>query len=528
MSSHALSDEDFHLFQQFLVTETGLYFDNSHAHSLADALNERRQKRGHTTFKEYYHYLRYHLEGRGELKELLVLITTGETYFFRNVAQFDVLMKDVLPEIIARKRAAGETTIKIWSAGSSRGDEAYSVAIALMEVLPEYRDWKIMIQGTDINRDVLAAARAAVYTTKDIGELPPEFVEKYFVRQRAEYVLNVEVKSLAWFQYHNMVRDSFAQEGMQGVDIIFCRNVTIYFNMETTKALIGRFYDSLLEGGYLFLGHSETLWQFEHQFKTVEYPHTFIYKKERRDAAVRKLPAERLGAEALSPPRSPIALPSVRFDTPSTMFSTGVSSPTVDKAADQPLKPGLAPGIFEKNRALDFEMKALLLEATFFYHNKKYTEALVRLDRIIAGGTTHLRANLLKAVICADQEKYDEAVMLLEQIVTRDNLHVEATLLLATLKVKTGKLSEAETFFRRVMYISPQEPLAYFHLGNVYLAQKKPAKAHLEFKNAAGLLEKRPADEPVPFSEGLSFGVLLQVCRQNMSMSGGTQQGSGK
>ncbi|MEI6438262.1 MAG: CheR family methyltransferase [Candidatus Omnitrophota bacterium] len=506
-----LSEDDFRLFQEFLIAETGLYFDNSHDHSLISSLYDRRLKRGHATYKEYYNFLHYHPEGRAELRELLVLITTGETYFFRNMAQFEVLMRDILPEIIRKKTAAGDRTIKIWSAGSSRGDEAYSVAIALMEVLPEYLDWKVMLQGTDINREVLSVARAGVYTPKDIGELPPEYVEKYFTRQRSEFILNSSVKSLVNFFYHNLCKDSFAQEGMQGVDIIFCRNVTIYFNLETTKALIGRFYDSLLDGGYLFLGHSETLWQINHQFKTVEYPHTFIYRKDlsaspghSKAGAPRALSAP----AAVEAPRAMISLPTVKFEDGSPALIVG-HAPASLLSRDLA---GVAPVVHK-----DMEADALLLEATYFYQNKKYVEALARLDRIITRSEGHIRGNFLKAVIYADQERYEEAVTFLERIISKSSLNLDATLLLATLKSKLGKLTEAETFFRRVIYLAANEPLAYFHLGNIYTSQKKYLKAALEFKNAIRLLEKCAPEDPVKFSEGLSCGTLLQVCKHNLA-----------
>ncbi|MBF0484652.1 MAG: hypothetical protein HQL25_08130 [Candidatus Omnitrophica bacterium] len=274
-----LSEEDFLLFQEFLKEETGLYFENKEDHVLCGALLERMKKKGHGSYEEYYHYLKYHSESRFELRELLNLLTTGETFFFRNMPQFQVLMRDVLPEIIERKRKVGDHSLKIWSAGCSKGDEAFSVVIAIMEVLPDYKDWNIVILGTDVNRNVLISAREAIYTARDVGELPEGYVEKYFTRKGSDYRLNPEVKSLVKFEYHNLSKDSFGLEGMMGADIIFCRNVTIYFHFETTKELISKFYDALSDGGFLFLGHAETLWQITHSFQTIEYPETFIYKK---------------------------------------------------------------------------------------------------------------------------------------------------------------------------------------------------------------------------------------------------------
>ncbi|MBF0595022.1 MAG: tetratricopeptide repeat protein [Candidatus Omnitrophica bacterium] len=486
-----LSEADFLLFQEYFESETGLFFENHQDHLLLSALAERMARKGHSSHKEYYNYLKYHPEARLELREILTLLTTGETYFFRNIAQFEVLMQDVLPEIIKRKRASGDRSLRVWSAGCSRGDEAYSVAIAIMEVLADFRDWDISILGSDINRDVLAVAREAVYTPKDLGELPAEYVEKFFHRKKSEYVLNADVKALGRFNFHNLCKDSFGQEGMTGLDIIFCRNVTIYFNPETTRKLMGRFYESLADGGYMFLGHSETLWQINHHFRTIEYPHTFIYKKE-------------LGVVPM--------VQEARAVVPLPVFKFGDDQPAFTIASEPGAVPPAGEAFFS-----DPETDGLLTEATRAYQKKKYDVALTALDKIVARHDTHARAHFLKSVILADQEKYEEAASLLVGVVQKDSLNEEAAFLLATLFAKMGKVTEAETYFRRIVYLSADEPLTYFHLGNIYAAQKKPAKAELEFKNAIRLLEKRTADEPVRFSEDFSSGLLLQACKHNLA-----------
>ncbi|MBF0387241.1 MAG: tetratricopeptide repeat protein [Candidatus Omnitrophica bacterium] len=501
----ALSDEDFVRFQEFFVNETGLYFDNSKDQSLISALSERLTKKGHSSYKEYYNYLKYHPESRFELREILTLLTTGETYFFRNIAQFEVLMQDVLPEIIKRKKPTADRSIRVWSAGCSRGDEAYSIMIAIMEILPDYRDWNISILGTDINRDVLAVAREAVYTPKDLGELPAEFVERYFHRKRADYILNSDVKPPVRFVYHNLCKDQFSQDGMCGIDIVFCRNVTIYFNPDTTRALMGRFYNALADGGYMFLGHSETLWQINHQFRTIEYPHTFIYKKD-------------LGAVVPEPSPAQVSLPVFSFDE-KIFGSSGLSSfrpAGAPGTADNFSPSGAAVPSVEEVFFMDSQTEAYVNEAGDNYRGRKYAEAFVCLEKALARNAGHPRANLLKAVILADQAKYDEAIAVLSALVQKDNLNEEATFLLALLYAKAGLAVKAEAMFRRIIFLAADEPLAYFHLGNILAARQLPPRAALEFRNAIRLLEKRPANEPVKFGDDLSSGALLQACKRNL------------
>lgn len=274
-----LTDSEFLLFQKILVDEGGLYFDRDKIHALEPVLAERLKQHHCSSYQGYYEFLKSHSEGRKEIRELLDLLTIGETFFFRGAPHFDALMKTVLPEIIRRKAACSRESLVFWSAGCSRGDEPYSLAIAVMETLPDWRKWDVSILGTDINRQALVFAREGVYSSRDVAELRPDYLERYFKKSGPHFIVNEDVKRLVRFQDHNLARDPFFAEGMQGCDIIFCRNVTIYFDFPTTQRVINQFYDCLLPEGYLFIGYAETLWQVTDRFQTVEFPQAFIYKK---------------------------------------------------------------------------------------------------------------------------------------------------------------------------------------------------------------------------------------------------------
>src|SRR5512136_2602108 len=209
-----LSAADFTLFQGLLIETSGLFFEESRSQSLHLALWQRLKHRGYDSYREYYNLLKFHPEGRLEIRELLDLITIGETYFFRNKAQFDVLMKFVLPEIMQRKINSGEKWLRVWSAGCSGGDETYSIAMAMMEVVPSYQNWHISILGTDINRNVLARAKEAIYGEKHIGHLQKEYLTKYFNVRGTTYILNTNVRELAGFEYHNLATGPFIHERM--------------------------------------------------------------------------------------------------------------------------------------------------------------------------------------------------------------------------------------------------------------------------------------------------------------------------
>ena len=502
-----LSSGDFALFQELLIEACGLHFEEDRKQSLHLALWERLQQRGYDSYREYYNLLKFHPEGRLEICELLDLITIGETYFFRNKAQFNVLMSSVLPEIMQRKSGARDKSIRVWSAGCSRGDEPYSIAIAIREVLPFDQKWTISILGTDINRNGLASAKEATYGGKDVAHLPKEYLGKYFKPKGSSYVLNTDVRESVQFEYHNLVKDPFVNEKMQMVDLVFCRNVTIYFDFQTTRRVIENFYNCLVPEGYLFLGHTETLWQITDKFERVEFPQTFIYQKKLRP--VRE--------DAMKPF---IAVPEIRIeDLTRSMAPMRPSGATLSEPS---------PRGFEGS-ASTHEMdtsKRFLQETMSGLQGKpeplgQVEQPLDRAsppspDRMIARGKNHILTYLADATLLANEAKYKEAADILTKVIELDNLSVEAYYLLGVLSYKSGNLKEAETQFRKVIYVTPDSALAYFNLGNIYLYQRKFSEAARAFRNAIRLSEKRPKDEQIRFCEDFTVDFLLRACRNNL------------
>jgi chemotaxis protein methyltransferase CheR len=544
-----LSSDDFSLFQELLIETSGLFFEESRSQSLHLALWQRLQHRGHDSYREYYNLLKFHPEGRLEIRELLDLITIGETYFFRNKAQFDVLMKFVLPEMMQRKMDSGEKWLRVWSAGCSGGDETYSIAMALMEVIPSYQNWHISILGTDINRNVLACAKEATYSEKHIGHLPKEYVVKYFKVRGTTYTLDTNVRELARFDYHNLAKDPFIHEGMQNIDIIFCRNVMIYFDSQTSLRVIENFHNCLAREGYLFLGHSETLWQITDKFERVEFPQTFIYKKRLypvQEGAIKPfiaVPEIGVADLTLSATRAPTLSQhdsrSLCEDNEGNRWpgaTLGDSSPpgwgferlTSAKETDlqrssfhQEFRFGLQEEPepledFERPPDVKGKTESAEKEPTLGSEETKDRTALSLAPRDLEQDKDNIRAYLTRATLLANEAKYKEATEFLGKIIEADSLSVEAYYLLGVLSYKNSNLSEAETQFRKVIYVDPGSVIAYFNLGNMYLYQKKYREAAREFRNAIRLLEKRPRDEQVKFCEDFTVEFLLRACRNGL------------
>jgi chemotaxis protein methyltransferase CheR len=544
-----LSADDFGLFQELLIETSGLFFEESRNQSLHLALWQRLQHRGYDSYREYYNLLKFHPEGRLEIRELLDLITIGETYFFRNKAQFDVLMRFVLPEIVQRKLDSRDKRIRVWSAGCSGGDETYSIAMAMMEVIPSYQEWRISILGTDINRNGLACAKDAIYGEKHIAHLPKGYLGKYFKAGGSTYRLNAKVQELTQFEYHNLAKDPFIQERMQDVDILFCRNVIIYFDGQTTQRVIENFHNCLAQDGYLFLGHSETLWQITDKLERVEFPQTFIYKKRlnpaREDAMKPFIAVPEIAIGDLTLSAAPIPAlyqhgsgPAFEAEGKNRCSGSALSEPlpsgwgvegwTSVKEMDiekgffqQELRSGLqeTPELiqdFDRPPDVKEKVESAYKEETPCLGKMKDHSALPSPDHMVEQGKNHIRTYLTRATILANEAKYKEATDILGKIIEVDNLSVEAYYLLGVLSYKTSNLNEAETQFRKVIYVDPDSVIAYFNLGNMYLYQRKFRKAAREFRNAIRLLEKKPKDEQVRFCEDFTVEFLLRACRNSL------------
>jgi chemotaxis protein methyltransferase CheR len=445
---------------------------------------------------EYYSLLKSGPEGRIELRGLIDSLTIGETYFFRNEPYFDALIKNILPEIVHAKMYSVDKSIKIWSAGCSRGAEPYTVAMAIMETVPLYQDWNISILATDINKDVLISAKEAVYNERDVSCLPKDWLNKYFETRGASYVLKDSVKNLVSFEYHNLAKGPFTQENMQNLDIIFCRNVIIYFDAQTIGRVIDNFYNSLGLNGYLFLGPAETLWQMpNNKFATVELPNVFLYRKQAHVVKQDEV-------------RPFIGIPEIHLE----------QLPHVEKTADTEQDSKSAGRI---RKVLELELKKdiepLYNEAIGLFNEKNYPHALELFDKIISQDRDCICARFARATILANQAKYDYAIKELKKIIEMDNLYCEAYYLLGVLSYKAGDLKEAETQFRKVIYIDPEIVLAYFNLGDICLRQKKLKNAAREFNNAVRLLETMTKDERVRFCEDITVELLLMACRNNLA-----------
>src|SRR5512146_68403 len=273
----SLPDDVFRLLRDFIHGYCGIYFDDGSKYLLERRLARRLELHRLKSFEEYYHFLRYDRKREEELTALIDNLTTNETYFFRENAQLRAFSEEILPDL--RERLAGRKSLRIWSAGCSTGEEPYTIAILLLESGDWWRDWQVEIIGSDINQRVLHTARKGVYKKGSHRATDPRMLAKYFtLDDKGDYRVADCVKELVSFSYVNLL-DPHKTSLIGGVDVIFCRNVIIYFDREAKKKVIESFYHKLRDGGYLLLGHSESLINLSNAFVLRTLKHDMVYQK---------------------------------------------------------------------------------------------------------------------------------------------------------------------------------------------------------------------------------------------------------
>jgi chemotaxis protein methyltransferase CheR len=272
-----LPDDVFRLLRDLIHEYCGIYFDDGSKYLLERRLSRRLQQRQLRSYDEYHRFLRYDRKRDDEMSILVDTLTTNETYFFRERPQLTAFSEEILPDL--RRTLEGRRSLRIWSAGCSTGEEPYTIAMLLLESGDWWRDWQIEILGSDINQRVLHTARKGVYKKGSLRATPPAMVHKYFIDEgRGDYRIIDRVRELVSFSFMNLL-DPFKMSLIRDVDVVFCRNVIIYFDRDAKKKVIESFHDKLRDGGFLLLGHSESLINISNAFILRTLKHDMVYQK---------------------------------------------------------------------------------------------------------------------------------------------------------------------------------------------------------------------------------------------------------
>jgi chemotaxis protein methyltransferase CheR len=275
-----LTDAEFIGLKEFIYKKTGIFFTERNRFLLDARIREILQQTGHKDALTYLKSLHDPGGGPLEVSRLINKVTITETSFFRDPHQISAIAKNVIPEIAKRHEQLGSKLLRIWSAGSSSGEEAYTVAILLAEHFKEaLGNWNITIFATDINDEALQACKTGVYKAYALRNTPPAIRDRYFHAMTDEkYAVRDDLKKLVNAEKSNLMDFSISKK-YTGADLILLRNVLIYFEAATKAQVLQMCYENLRDNAYLFLGQSETVFGISHAFKLVSFVNAFAYKK---------------------------------------------------------------------------------------------------------------------------------------------------------------------------------------------------------------------------------------------------------
>jgi len=276
-SSIAMSSNQFERLRKIVYDRAGIHFQESKKYVLESRLSRRLEELG---FEDYDQYLMFLTAGpyqMDEFQEMFNRITINETSFFRNEPQLDVFERKILPNLLEARK--NKKQLRIWSSASSSGEEPYTLAIQVHRSLGvRLSDWRVEILGTDISEKVLQTAMKGRYHHYSIRSVNPMVLQRYFKQEGSEYVLDPTIKSMVNFEKLNL-KDAFAAKRFGKWDVIFCRNVLIYFDDTMRTHCAKLFHEQLESDGTLFIGHSETLRNIEVPFNPLPIPQAFAYSR---------------------------------------------------------------------------------------------------------------------------------------------------------------------------------------------------------------------------------------------------------
>jgi len=425
---------------------------------------------------------------KSQIEILASHLTIGETYFFRDKRVFEILEEHIFPELICSRKETGKQ-LRIWSAACSTGEEPYSIAILLSEMIYNLSDWRVTILGTDINPRFLKKASEGVYSEWSFRDIPLWVKEKYFKRSK-EGGLEIlpHIKNMVRFSYLNLAEDTYPSllNNTNAMDVIFCRNVLMYFSPEHKEKVVQRLFHSLAAGGWLVVSPGETSQVLSSQFTMVNFAGAILYQK---------------------------AHSSVDH---ATCFQPGLYQTLQNDRCKESAAHTLFPD--PEKQQLREPRCTLYDEAVVLYEQGRYDEAVEKIGLYLKNsaeesGEPHSegKAMALLARACANQGKLAEAQKWCEKAIIADKLTPGLHYLLATILQEQDRAGEAVVSLKRALYLDQNYVLAHFALGNLARQQGNLKESAKHFDNALRILRGYDPKDVLPESEGITAGRLSEI-----------------
>ena len=528
----ALGRHDIEQFRTIVTGHLGLHYEDGKLDYLADVIRHRMQTVGRARFEScaaYLGHLNAAPKGTAEWRALAEQLTVNETFFFRNADNFLALAERVLPERI--RANAQKKQLRILSAGCSSGDEPYSLAIMVREALPDLDAWDVKIIGIDINPEVLLKATQARYSEWSLRATSEDVRRHYFRADGADFVLAPEIQKMVSFEERNLVdADPLFWQSL-ACDVVFCRNVLMYFTPETARGVVHRISQALLPRGFLFLGHAETLRGITPEFHLCHTHDTFYYQQ--RDACE----AATTAAWVVHPAEpAEDLLPAVVESTANWVDVIQHAATRIATLADARKRsteqampqltpqftpqlththPGSQTAVTAPARAWDL---SLVLEAV---RQERFADALELIGSLPADSHEDPDALLLRAVLLTNHGRLKESEEVCRRLLALDELNAGAHYLMALCSEHAGDENGAIEHGLTAIYLDPGFAMPHLHLGILAQRSADAATAQRELGQVLILLASEDASRILLFGGGFSRDALLQLCRSQLHAAGG-------
>ena len=485
---HTLPDDILLQLSEFIASNLALHYPKERWNELELKMASAAKEFGHKDVERFIKHIMSSPLTHEHTEILATHLTINETYFWRESHTFETLEQEILPVLISLRQK--EKRMRIWSAGCSTGEEPYSIAIALKRMIPNIIDWNITILATDISPRIIRKAIAGEYSDWSFRNTPQWLKEKYFLlNENNKFEIIPEIRSLVKFEYLNLAEDVFPSplNNTNAMDIIFCRNVLMYFTQNRVKQVVRGLFNSLIHGGYFVVSASELSLQNFSEFKAINLPGMVIYQKTYKRLKIQQ-PTTVINDEP-----KPIIF-QLPFKPITTIEET---EPIILKMENnilpEPVKPAPIKSIYE--------------EALKSYSKGNYADVIDKLQKDYQ--TTEEQILLIRAY--ANQGKLIESLKACEKGIVEDKLDPRLYYLYATILRENNQLDEAVASLKRAIYLDSNFVLSYYSLGNIYQSLGKVNNAKKCFENVLTILNKCSQEEILPESEGLTAGRFKEI-----------------
>jgi chemotaxis protein methyltransferase CheR len=511
MTPGVFSAHELEQFREAVGRVLGLQFDDSKLSQLADVFRRRLE----TTRLTAAAYLRAFESGalEAEITALVPDLTVAETYFFRHGDQYRAFAEVALPERLSKALASG-ARVQIASAGCASGEEPYSLVMTARETLgAEARH--VLVEGVDVNAALLDKARRGRFSSWVLRDTSSDAQRRWFTQQGREFVLDRSVVSAVTFEARNLADDRLEIWKPESLDIVFCRNVIMYFSPLIAQAVVGRLAKALKPGGYLFLGHAETLRGLSSDFHLRHTHDTFYYQ---RRAQLEAAAPSFLPRATSSTPGSTPTVPDLMDGASTWVEAIAKAAQRIESLATPPRggrstreNAGSAP-----RRGWEVGLALELLE------QERFVEALDLVERFPPESARDREVLLLRAVLLTHSGQLVQAERACHQLLALDELNAGAHYLLALCREGAGDRAGAVSHDQTAIYLDPGFAMAHVHLGLLARRANDRVTARREHAQAIVLLQREDASRLLLFGGGFSREALMALCRAELAGSGGT------